>query len=221
MIVRIVLACLLFAIPAAGAAVDVKPAPYHEALRVRAVGTIAGRAYQEPQRKNDVDHALPDVAVTLVPRSEDFLARLGAIKERMRDDVRFYRQSGPALIEARRELERSLTAAGAGDLVRFTMVAPDGRYELSVPAGAWVAMAHRSTFNAKPASAPNIRFRGHDIFALDPPVIGYYAVTVWLREVTVAAGEVATVDFNDRNVWVTAIEEKRNLDADPWSAPRP
>jgi hypothetical protein len=219
-IVRLLLACLLLVAPAAAASLDIDLDAYRTNREAGAMGTVAGRAYEEPQRRADVDHPLPDVAVTLVPRSEDFLARLGAIKERMRNDVRFYRQSGPAIIQARRDLERALTGAGAGNLVRFTTVGPDGRYEVSLPAGAWVAMAHRSVFNAKPSSPPKLRYQGHDIFALEPPVIGYYAVTVWLREVAVARGEAATVDFNDRNVWVTAIEEKRNLDADPWSAPR-
>lgn len=220
MMPRLILALLLLAVPAFGAALDVRIDRYRQASDAGAMGTIAGRAYEEPRRKNETERPLGDVAITLLPRSEDFLARMGAIKQRMRDDAVFYRQSAVAVITARREFERALSAAGAGDLVRFGLVSPDGNFEVSVPAGQWIVMAHRAVFVSKASPPPKLRYRGHDVFAQDPRLLGYYAIAVWLRELTVEAGKAAVIELHDRNVWMTAIEEKRDLGADPWSAPR-
>ncbi len=217
---RLALVGLLVAAAAFAAALDVPTERYRQAADAGAVGTIAGRAFEEPRRKTEADRPLGDVGVTLLPRSEDFLARLGAMKVRMRADVAFYQESAAALIAARREFERALSAAGAGDLVRFVRVNPDGTFELSVPAGDWILMAHRAVFVAKATKPPKGVYRGHEIFATNPAMLGYYAVGVWLREVTVGVGQATIVDLHDRNLWVTAIEEKRDLDADLWSAPR-
>ncbi|MBI3637505.1 MAG: hypothetical protein HY216_15035 [Candidatus Rokubacteria bacterium] len=218
---RLLVAVLLVAAPAVGAALDVKIDRYRQASAAGAMGTIAGRAYEEPRKKTEGDRPLGDVAVTMLPRSDDFLARMSAIKERMREDAAFYRQSAVAVITARREFERALSAAGAGDLVRFGLVTPDGNFDVSVPAGPWIVMAHRAVFVAKASPPPKLRYRGHDVFAQDPRLLGYYTIAVWLFELTVEPGKAAVIDLHDRNVWVTAIEERRDLGADPWSAPKP
>jgi hypothetical protein len=45
--------------------------------------------------------------------------------------------------------------------------------------------------------------------------MGFSAVSVWLRELTVFTGLTLEVDLMDRNPWFTGIEEERTLDASP------
>ena len=45
--------------------------------------------------------------------------------------------------------------------------------------------------------------------------MGYYAVSIWLRELTLSGGGLEAVDLSDRNVWFTGIVEDRVLDAGP------
>jgi hypothetical protein len=44
-------------------------------------------------------------------------------------------------------------------------------------------------------------------------MIGYDAVTVWVRELRVAAGRGEPIELTDRNAWFTGVVEERVLDA--------
>jgi hypothetical protein len=39
---------------------------------------------------------------------------------------------------------------------------------------------------------------------------GYWVITVWLKELPVPPGATESLELNDRNVWMTAIEERRS-----------
>lgn len=196
------------------AALDVRPDAYLDNARAGAIGAVTGRAFAERARPNAPEQPAADVAVTLLPRSEAFLARLREIRERARNDLTAYRTAARTLVDARRTYERALTEAGAGELVRVTSVDPEGRFEVGkLPAGSWLLLAQQATYVRKGSSKLDQRQRQH--FARQPQLTGFYAVTVWVRELTVPAGESTTVELTDRNAWMTAIQEERVLDARP------
>jgi hypothetical protein len=195
--------------PAMALELDVPTEEYREAAETGAVGTIAGRALADPKRPGEKPASLPDVSVTLVPRSGAFLVELDRIREQARRDPEAFRSSARAVAQARHDLERALWQAGAAELVRSTPVEPDGAFVLErVPAGAWLLMAQRAVFVPKASATPPKRDR--DAFGPRAPMTGYYAVTIWLRPLSVRRGESASVELTDRNAWMRAIAEERD-----------
>jgi hypothetical protein len=187
---------------------DVDVGRYLAAASSGAVGTVLGQAFQEGRRPGDSPSPVSDVAVRLVPYSDALVARLEHIRRGARADARSYRTSARALQAARRALERALSDAGAGELVRFTAVSPDGMFELErVPAGRWLLIAERAVFVPRAAPPPGKQER--QMFAPAPRLRGYYAVTVWLRDFSLEEGGAEMVQLTDRNAWMTAIEEER------------
>lgn len=203
------LAVAVLAATTAAATLDVAIEPYQRAAEAGQVGGVLGRAVEDPEHPGDPSQPVGDVGVTLLPRSEALLRRFAEIKRRAREAEKDYRSSGPALVDARRTVERALTAAGVGELVRYVVAGPDGEFEVGeLPAGEWLLIAERRRLVTKSSSAPNKRDR--EIFARTPRLTGYWVVTVWMRELAVAAGATETVELTDRNVWMTAIEERRS-----------
>lgn len=200
---------VLAATMAVAATLDVAIEPYQRAAKAGQVGGVLGRAVEDPQHPGDPSQPVGDVGVTLLPRSEELLRRFAEIKRRAREAEKDYRTSAPALVAARRTAERALTAAGVGELVRYVVAGPDGQFEVGqLPAGEWLLIAERRRLVAKGSSAPNKR--DLEIFARMPRFTGYWVVTVWLRGLAVAAGATEMVELTDRNVWMTAIEERRS-----------
>ncbi len=89
----------------------------------------------------------------------------------------------------------------------------DGREAAEkAPAPSTTVVRTRSAAPASHSSFSNPRERKTYLPRLR--LIGYHAVSVWLRELTVDAGETRAVELSDRNVWLTGIEEERVRDAD-------
>ncbi len=192
-------------------ALDVPTEAYREAAAAGALGTVAGRAVGDPQRPGEPPPSLADVSVTLVPRSSALLVELDRIRTQARQEPDAFRSSARAVAQARQDFERALAEAGTADLVRFTAVEPDGAFVLErVPAGAWVLIAQRAVFVSKPGTAPSRRER--QSFGSRPHLTGYYAVTIWLRTLSVRPGESESVELTDRNAWMRAIAEERSPD---------
>jgi hypothetical protein len=61
-------------------------------------------------------------------------------------------------------------------------------------------------------SAPALKSKQRNLYRPHAKLEGYQAVTVWVRELTVAAGATATVDLTDRNGWFRGVVEERVLD---------
>jgi hypothetical protein len=207
-----VLTLLLAGALAAAAAepLDIQLEPYRKAATSGQAGSVTGRAAAEPRRPGGVEEPIVPMAVTVLPRSEALLRRLAEIRQGARRDVRRYRTSARAVVDARRGLERSLTELGNADLVRTAQAAPDGTFELeAVPAGDWILMAQHAVFVRK--ESPETSRRERELFQRQPRMTGYYSVRVWLRELAVEPGGVVQVQLTDRNIWMTAIEEERVL----------
>lgn len=204
------LVMLLAVSPAWG--LDVRTEDYRAAASARRVGAVSGRAFQEARRRHDPDTPLGGFDVTLVPRSQEFLDSLARIRDESRTDMSVYRSSAGKIASARRDYERALSAAGSTALTREAPVTADGEFHFdTVPAGEWLVIALRPVF--VPKSPYRSTREEKDRFAPQLRLKGFYAVSVWVREVTVGAGRVAKVTLTDRNVWMTAIHEERVPDA--------
>lgn len=226
---RLGLAGLFLALAAAAGAQDLD-APidrYREAAGFHELGTVRGRALRERRKPSAPDLPLPGTAVALLPRSEAWLFRLQAIKRAARDSVDAYREAANLVRVSRDAYEKRLLEAGAGDLPQATTLDTEGRFTLEgIAAGPWILFAFHSTYvntgprtppgPARPSARPNP-------FLVPDKLAGYYVVTYWLRELTVAAGAVEAIELTDRNAWFTGVSENREpppLPTQPTRSPR-
>ena len=206
-------AVLLSALTVGAESVDAPIERYREAAAEREIGAVKGRAFEERRRPTGPDLPLTGTSVRLLPRSVAWMVKLQGIKRGARDSIDAYRESATLVTKARELYEKRLLEAGAGDLAQAVTVAEDGTFTLEgVPAGPWVLLASRSTFVSKtshdrrgPAKSPH----RPTPFPQPDKLMGYDVVTYWLREVTVVAGAVETVELTDRNAWMTGIAETR------------
>ena len=193
------------------AAIDVDIAAYRRASTGQ-LGAVTGRGYETGARSDVADLPLAGTAVTLLPRSESFLAGLEEIKRGARDSIGAYRDAAPAVHRARETYERALWAEGALDLVRSTEVAADGTFAVQdLPPGRWLLIAVRSVFVERPSR--RVTKREAQTYVAPPRLVGYGTVYVWLMDVQVEGGRAETVELTDRNTWLTGIVEERPPDA--------
>jgi hypothetical protein len=204
-----VLALLLLA--GSTEALDVSIEPYREARRAGALGVVAGRVAAEPRTLRDPPHPLTGTTIRLLPRSEALLIRLEWLREASRGSSSAFAAAAPAMRKAHEAYERELLQAGAPDLTPMALVDQDGRFRIDdVPAGAWMLIGWHSA--PVDVSAPKLKSKQRGLFQPQPGLRGYQAVTVWLRELTVAGGATATVELTDRNGWFRGVVEERVLD---------
>lgn len=212
---------------AAGAqGVDAPVDRYREAAGFRELGAVRGRAFQERRKPSAPDVALPGTAVALLPRSEAWLFRLQAIKRAARDSVDAYREAANLVRVSREAYEKSLLEAGAGDLPQAATVDAEGFFTLEgIPAGPWLLLAAHSTYHVNKASrrppGPPSSTARPNTFLVPDTLGGYHVVTYWLRELTVAAGAVETIELTDRNAWFTGVSENRQPPLLPTQPTRP
>jgi hypothetical protein len=208
----VVLAVLLLA--ASAEALDVSVEPYREARRGAALGVVAGRVAAEPRTLRVPAQPFTGTTVTLLPHSKALMARLEQLKEGSRESSTAFTAAAPAMRKAREVYERELLQAGAPDLSPMVLVDQDGRFKIDdVPAGAWMLIAWHSTPVDVSAPKPKTKTRQRDLYQRQSRLQGYQAVTVWLRELTVAGGATASVELTDRNGWFRGVVEERVLDA--------
>jgi len=201
------LAVLGVATTALGAPLDVSLDAYRAAAADGATGTVAGRAVDEADRRNTPDEPRVGIGVTLVPSSRALLNELEEIKRLARVRPATYPTSARSVVEARRAYERVLSEAGAANLVRYAPGSADGTFQFDqVPAGEWILLVEHSVFVSKPGPAQTSQ--EWSTFRKKAQFLGYYAVTFWLDKLQVSRGETATVELNERNAWMTGIDEK-------------
>ncbi len=195
-------------------ALDVGTETYRKAAVAGALGAVTGFAREERRSPDAAERPLAGTVVRLLPRSTALRARIEEIKTRARDSQSASVASAGAIRRAREAYEKELWEAGAAELVRATVVDSEGAFALAdVPAGEWMLIASRSVFVSRPSPRPTQRER--DTYLPRLRLIGYNAVSVWLRELTIVAGQTHVVELSDRSVWFTGIEEDRVLDAAP------
>jgi len=210
---RLLVLALLFAGAAAVEAFDVLPDPYRAAAAAGAVGNVTGHVYEERRRPEGADQPLAGAAVTLLPRSAEFLRKFEEVKRTARNSVSDYRAAASAILTLRRAYEKALWESGAVDLVMGTVVEADGRFLVeNLPAGAWLLIVTRSVATDKrPAGTPSKQQRG--VYTPGTHLTGYQRLTIWLREVTVSSGRSESVDLAERSAWFSGVVEERAPDA--------
>jgi len=193
---------------------DVDLGAYRKASGAHVVGVVSGRAYAERPTPAAADQPLTGTVIVLVPRSAEFVGRLERIKAHARDSQKAFLAAATEIRLARESYEKRLWEASYPDLVRATTVDPSGAFSTAdLPAGDWLLIATRSVFVSRPS--PKATSRERQAFPPSPRLVGYYAVSVWLRKLTVTGGGSETVELADRNVWFTGVVEDRMLDAGP------
>jgi hypothetical protein len=192
-------------------ALDVRLEPYRTAAESNALGSISGRAYEERKKPTLPDQPVEGAAVTLLPRSAEFLARLETLRARSRDSERTYLRTVSEVRRTRDDYEQGVWEAGGADLVRGAVTDADGRFAFTeVPAGQWIVFAYRSLFVPKAGQQPGRKQRS--IFAPTPRLEGFQTVSLWVVDTAVSGGETKVIELTDRNVWLTGIVEETRLD---------
>jgi len=225
--IRLALAlCLLGLSAQAAQALDVLPAQYRAAAAAGAVGSVTGRVYEERRKPDAPDQPLAGAAVTLLPRSAQFLEKLEAAKRTSRNSMSDYRGAAPAIQTLKAAYEKELWESGAVDLVIGTVVAPDGRFSVeNLPAGDWVLLVTSSVATDKKVVEHKQNKKERGVYVPGTHLTGYQRLTVWLREITVSGGRTENVELIERGAWFSGVVEERApdavLDRRPGSKPSP
>ena len=215
-------AVLVLVVPA----LAVEPAvPALEDLRQRFVrnttGTVAGRVYIERARPNAPDDPLVGVSILVLPRSDERLERLEALKRQARESIQGFREAAPSVRAILEEYEMQLWRLGYPEAAVRTSTDATGAFRAELPAGAWLFVAERSVFVPVQAARAS---GGPSVLALDPlaryssnsyqhflpsgRLVGYDAVSVWLRELSVESDQTVALDLHDRGVWLSGVAEE-------------
>ena len=214
MIARALASALILASVVAASGADVQVDAHRHAAMAGAVGTVTGHAWEERRKPDGVEQPLGGAVVTLVPYSPALTARLEEIRTRSRVSATAYGASARAIRLAREAYEKALWEAGAADFVRTSVVDAAGGFRVEdLPAGPWLLIVTRSVRVDK--ASPRATKRERETYAPALRLVGFNAVSIWVRELTVSAGRIEEVELTDRNVWFTGIEEERTLDARP------
>jgi hypothetical protein len=198
----------------AAQAIDVLPAPYRAAAAAGAVGSVTGRVYEERRKPDGPDQPLAGAAVTLLPRSAQFLEKLEAVRRTSRNSMNDFRTAAPAIQTLKAEYEKELWESGAVDLVLGTVVAPDGRFSVeNLPAGDWVLFVTSSVATDKKVVQGKTATKERGVYVPGTHLTGYQRLTVWLREITVSGGRAENVELIVRGAWFSGVVEERAPDA--------
>jgi hypothetical protein len=198
---------------------DIPAAVYEQAARDGSTGEVTGRITLTGKPPS-LDEPVAGAVLTLVPRSEPLLDALTRLRRALRDEPEKYASSAEAVVAVQREYVQALERAGQDALVRRTTSGSDGRFEFAgVPAGPWLLLGQRWVWVDKPG--PGLSRRERQIFRDRPRLLGYHAVTFWVREVSVLPGRRVSVELTDRNAWMTGIAEKRAPGAHREGGPAP
>jgi hypothetical protein len=189
---------------------DVLPGQYRAAAAAGAVGSVTGRVYEERRKPDGPDQPLAGAAVTLLPRSAQFLEKLEAVKRTSRNSMNDYRAAAPAIQTLKAAYEKELWESGAVDLVMGTVVAPDGRFSVeNLPAGDWLLFVTTSAATDTKVVEPKSSKKDRGVYVPGTHLTGYQRLTIWLREITVSGGRAENVELIGRGAWFSGVVEER------------
>jgi hypothetical protein len=191
-------------------ALDVLPGQYRAAAAAGAVGSVTGRVYEERRKPDGPDQPLAGAAVTLLPRSAQFLEKLEAVKRTSRNSMNDYRAAAAAIQTLKAAYEKELWESGAVDLVMGTVVAPDGRFSVeNLPAGDWLLFVTTSAATDTKVVEPKSSKKDRGVYVPGTHLTGYQRLTIWLREITVSGGRAENVELIGRGAWFSGVVEER------------
>jgi hypothetical protein len=192
-------------------ALDVDLGPYRDARRAGALGVVAGRVQAESRTPAGPPRPIAGATAVLLPRSSALWGRFERLKEQSRESSTAFAAAAPEMRKAKEAFERELVHAGAPDLALMVVVGPDGSFRFDdVPAGAWILLVWHST--PVDVSTPRTKAKDRGLYQPRSRLQGFQSITVWLRDVTVAGRETATLELTDRTGWFRGVIEERVLD---------
>jgi hypothetical protein len=187
-------------------------------------GTIDGRVFVERTRPDAPDTALPGVGILVVPRTVELVEQLEAAKRNARESLQGFRAAAPSIRATLEEYEQRLYEAGYPDAAVRASSDADGAFRAELPAGAWVLVALRSvyvpttTHHPPPAATaqaldPLARYNtsAYQHFLPKARLMGFDAVTVWLREIEIGAGATVSLELHDRGIWLNGVAEETDV----------
>lgn len=209
---------LLLVAPALAAELSVRKL---EELRQRPRGTVEGRMYIERAKPDAPDAPLVGVNVFVLPHSDERLERLEVLKRQSRESMQGFRDAAPGVRGVLEAYEMELWEAGYPDAAVRTSTDATGAFRADLPAGAWLLVAERSVFvpvqQARSSGTPTAQgldplaryaTSSYQHFLPTARLVGYDAVSIWVREVKVESGQTVNLELHDRGVWLSAIAEE-------------
>ena len=191
--------------------------PYLRARDAGAVGEVRGQVWEDPARPGGAPVPAPSVPVLLLPYSAEFEAQLDAAKTGLRESVKGVSETVDRVEAARAAYESAVIFAGGGELIRGDVSDDQGRVRLgAIPGGDWLLLAwkeHKRSTKKFRIPAPEAR-KYPDV----PLSVEYSTVSYWRIRLTVRPGETTEATLIDRNVWMTAIKERRGSPERPPAA---
>ena len=186
--------------------------------------TVEGRLYVERTRPSAPDEPLVGVGVLLLPRSPELIESLAALKRASRESMEGFRGAAPGVRALIESYEEGLWHAGYPDAAVRTATDASGAFRAEVPAGQWLLVAERSIYmpvqTPRSGGAPSVT-------ALDPlarysttayqhfqptaRLLGFDAVSLWVREVDVEAGQTTSLELHDRGLWLSGVVEDHEI----------
>ncbi len=180
--------------------------PYRIAASRGEVGSIEGRAHVERRLPDAPDTPLTGLVLVLMPLSEPLLTEVERVKAGARDSMEAFQASAPRIKGLEAAHEWALWEAGAADLLRSSVIGPDGGFAFDdVPAGRWLLFGRLEA--PSPVAPRKPKPEAVAPFNIGPQVIGHRAATFWLVTVSVTAGGAAEVTLTDRNIWHAGVIE--------------
>lgn len=181
--------------------------PYRSAASRGETGLVAVRAYTARAKPDAPDLPIPGVVATLLPYSDSLVGEIEQVKRHARDSMRAYRAAAGRLRGLEEAYEKAVWEAGAPELVRSSLLGPDGRFAFAgVPAGQWLLWARHEVLTPVTPKEPKKLDRQQ--FLLGPSISGYRTVRYWAMPVTLDAGGDVAVELTDRNAWFTGVVEE-------------
>jgi hypothetical protein len=194
------------------------------ALRERALrgmtAVVQGRLYLERTRPDSPDEPLVGVGVLLVPRTSDLVERLEALRRGSRESVDGFRGAAPGVRSALETYERQLWHAGYPDAAVRTSTDSSGTFRAELPAGQWLLVAERSVYlpvqspreSAAPTASaldPLARYAttAYQHFRPTARLVGFDAVSLWVRELSAEPGQTVSLELHDRGLWLSGVAE--------------
>ena len=187
----------------------------------KSTGTVAGRVYIERAKPNAPDDPLVGVSILVVPHSDERLERLEMLKRQARETMHGFRDAAPAARALFEGYETQLWEAGYPEAAVRTSTDAGGLFRAELPAGAWLLVAERSVFvpvqSGRGSGAPTVQAldplaryatSSYQHFLPSARLIGYDAVTFWVRELTVESGQTVSLELHDRGVWLNGVAEE-------------
>ena len=177
-------------------------------LKGQEPGRLTGRLFFEPLKPEGEVKPLTGVTLLALPSAPSLWTALDRLRQEYRASAAQYTGVLSKFDRLVQDHRRQIEIAGGGELVRTTVVDPEGRFELLLPGGSWVLVVNHSIVTPikqappKPKPPPPSRPKGPSFLPETPPPTKVREVSLWAYRADVPAGGAIRVELHDRNRWL-------------------